>query len=152
MELLNGLSKVPLSQSSCYWFLPATSTKWSHVNKVTVFANIADMQVDFFFHTVLHCLCHNHPFCLVNLQWAGDVFFALVSLLYCLRLCWHTIILNIIVLMRIRCEIDGCTKKYGKVNSLTKHVRTAHRKFWFCTSPIDSGGEPSIFECMYWAV
>lgn len=49
-------------------------------------------------------------------------------------------------LFNIRCEIDRCTKEYSKVNSFTKHVRIVHRKFLSCTSPIDTGGEPCLFE------
>ena len=48
----------------------------------------------------------------------------------------------------IRCEIGGCTKEYGKVNSFTKHVRTVHRKFLWSTSPNDTAGEPCLLEGM----
>lgn len=48
----------------------------------------------------------------------------------------------------IRCEIDGCTKEYGKINSFTKHVRTVHRKFLWSTSPNDTAGEPCLLEGM----
>lgn len=49
----------------------------------------------------------------------------------------------------IRCQIDGCTKEYSKVNSFAKHVRTVHRQFLSCTSPNDTGGEPFLFESMF---
>lgn len=48
----------------------------------------------------------------------------------------------------IRCDIDGCTKEYGKINSFTKHVRTVHRKFLWSTSPNDTAGEPCLLEGM----
>lgn len=45
----------------------------------------------------------------------------------------------------IRCQIDGCTKTYSKVNSFTKHVRAVHRQFLSCTTN-DTEGEPVLFE------
>lgn len=51
----------------------------------------------------------------------------------------------------IRCDIEGCTKEYCKVNSFTKHVRSVHRRFLHCSTN-DIRGEPVLLEGKLWIV
>lgn len=49
----------------------------------------------------------------------------------------------------IRCQIDGCTKTYSKVNSFAKHVRAVHQQFLSISCPNASEGEPILLDGMY---